>query len=321
MMDLFSSNNVVSKTVKLLKNNQKIETTLTFDEISYDLTKEMIIKNHYSHKWNTAFGKINIGVFLNEKLLGVATFGNLMNPNSYKNIIDSDDKDSLIELNRLWVDDFLGGNTETVLLSASWQIIKNKYKNIKAVQSFADGRLGVGTIYKASSFKYYGFEESLFFENVDTKETYHQVPFGNTKRPDGMIKLNSLWVQEKLIPFTVKTYRYIFPLYKDTKIKLQEKEFPKYEKGIEYINKSLFNFSNEISRSYILSEILSYKEKEILKNFVTKESVKSQMKNKSILLIAKERNVFDKLISLAKDYGFDYTEIKESVENTEKEIK
>jgi hypothetical protein len=320
-MDLFSTNNIVSKTVKLLKNNQKIETTLTFDEVDYDLAKEMIVKNHYSHKWNTAFGKINIGVFLDGKLLGVATFGNLMNPNSYKNILDSDDRESLIELNRLWVDDFLGGNTETVLLSASWQIIKNKYKKIKAIQSFADGRLGVGTIYKASSFKYYGFEESLFFENIETKETYHQVPFSNTKRPDGMIKLNCLWLKEKLVPFTVKTYRYIFPLYKDTKIKLQEKEFPKYEKGIEYLDKKSFDFSKEIARSYILSEMLSYEEKDFLKNFATIENIKNQLSNKSIAIIAKERNVFDKFLDFTKQYGYDYVDKETSVENTEKEIK
>lgn len=312
-MDLFTSDNSVKKTVKLLKENQKIKTTLTFNEIDYDTAKEMIVKNHYSHKWNTSFGKINIGVFLDGKLLGVATFGNLMNPNSYKNIIDSEDKDSLIELNRLWVDDKLGGNTETVMLSASWQIIRNKHKQVKAIQSFADGRLGVGTIYKASSFKYYGFEQSLFFEHIETKETYHQVPFGNTKRPDGMIKLNTMWVENKLVPFTVKTYRYIFPLYKDVKIKLKEQEFPKYEKGIEYLDKMSFNFSKEIARSYILAKLLSYQEKEILEKYVDLEQIKSQLLNKSIPIIAKERNKYKDFLEMINKYGVLYTNTSEIV--------
>lgn len=37
--------------------------TLVFKEIDKNIARDLIIKNHYSHKFNTAFGKINIGVF------------------------------------------------------------------------------------------------------------------------------------------------------------------------------------------------------------------------------------------------------------------
>lgn len=65
----------------------------------------------------------------------------------------------------------------TKLLSASWKIIKTNYPKVKAVQSFADGRLGCGTIYKASNFKYYGYTESVFYEDLKTGETHHEVPY------------------------------------------------------------------------------------------------------------------------------------------------
>ena len=162
------------KKVKLIQDGEKTETTMDFKEIDYDTAKEMMLKNHYSHKWNTAFGKINIGVYKDNILLGCASFGNLMNPKSFKSISPDLTQENVIELNRLWVDDKLGGNAETVLLSVSWKFIKSNYPNIKVVQSFADGRLGCGTIYKAASFKYYGYTESLFFEDLITKQTQNQ---------------------------------------------------------------------------------------------------------------------------------------------------
>ena len=131
--------------------NSKNNGILTIKEIDYATAKEMMIKNHYSKKWNNAFGKINFGIFQDGELLGGAVFGNLMNTKSYKTITDLD-SDSVIELNRLWIDDILGKNTETIFISSCFKIIKKKYPHIKFIQSFADGRLGCGTIYKASNF-------------------------------------------------------------------------------------------------------------------------------------------------------------------------
>ena len=169
--------------IKKSKNNGN----LLIKEIDYDVAKKMVVKNHYSHTWNTSFGKINFGIYRGDKLLGCAVYGNLMNPKSTKSITDDGE---IIELNRLWVDDVLGKNTETMFLSATFTIIKNKYPEIVLVQSFADGRLGVGTIYKASNFGYYGKTTSRFFDNGN--ETFHKVPLENTKRPKGFIPLGEL---------------------------------------------------------------------------------------------------------------------------------
>jgi hypothetical protein len=71
----------------VVKNSKNLG-ELIIKEISYSIAKEITIKNHYSKKWNTSFGKINFGIFRNERLLGVAVFGNLMNPNSWSKITD-----------------------------------------------------------------------------------------------------------------------------------------------------------------------------------------------------------------------------------------
>jgi hypothetical protein len=315
MIDLFNYNEKkendyeIVRDVKLLYNNKKVEKKLFFKEIDYETAKEIIINNHYSHKWNTAFGKINIGVYEKDKLLGVASFGNLMNPKSYKKFNKDFEQKNVIELNRLWIDDLLGGNAETVLLKASFDIIKKKYSYIKAVQSFADGRLGVGTIYKAMSFKYYGFSKTLFFEHT-SGENYHNVPMDNTMRPDGMIKLNTMFVNGELKPFYVKTYRYIYVLDKKTKINIDEKKYPKYEKGKEYAKEYVKNDKSTI-RAFILAYILNYeKEKEDLYKYIKGKKIENmiceQLENTSIIKIKEKRNAQEKYEELKTHYEIDY---------------
>lgn len=216
---------------KNTKNNGK----LIIREISYDIAKRMIMTNHYSKKWNSGFGKINIGIFKNGLLQGCAVFGNLMNPSSHTKITKLG-SDSVVELNRLWISDKLKKNAESVLISSSFKIIKSEYPYVKYVQSFADGRLGCGTIYKATNFKYFGYNKSLFFENIDNGEISHKVLLENTKRPLSFILKNRQYLDKKLKAFYVKTYRYIYPLYRNLNINLTEKEYPSYDKGIEITN-------------------------------------------------------------------------------------
>lgn len=216
--------------IKNTKNNGE----LCIKEISYSVAKKMMLEKHYSKKWNNAFGKINIGIYRNGELLGAAVFGNLMNTKSYKNLVE--DKKSIIELNRLYIDDVLVKNAETVLISSSIKIIKRKYPYIKYVQSFADGRLGCGTIYKAANFDYYGCSKSIFFENKQTKEIFHKVPLENTDRPSGFLNKNRLFIDNKLVSFYVKTYRYIYDIYKINGIKLKKLVYPEYSIGSEKIN-------------------------------------------------------------------------------------
>lgn len=168
-----------------------------------------------------------------------------MNPESYKSLVETP-KGSIIELNRLWIDDCLGRNAETILLGACWKIIKANYPHIKFVQSFADGRLGCGTIYKASNFKYYGYSYTEFFEYKDSGEITHNVNLNSfDRRP--VIQVNVDHLTGNLKPFKVRTYRYIYPLYKNRyKVKLKEKPYPEYNKGIEYLDDYKFSVNHYV---------------------------------------------------------------------------
>ena len=116
----------------------------------------MIVTHHYSHKWNDGgFGVYNIGIYKVEepdRCLGVAVFGYMKNPKG--KIFTHPNPDAWVcELNRLWISDELGKNAETILISCSIKIIQKIDRNVVAIQSFADGRLGCGTIYKAANKK------------------------------------------------------------------------------------------------------------------------------------------------------------------------
>lgn len=261
---------------RITKNNGE----LGFGLVSRDVAKKMIVENHYSKKWNTLFGLLNIGVYRNNKLLGVAVFGRMMNPKSFDKIIDDGNIDSILELNRLWVSDELCHNTESLLLSVCMKYIKTNMKEVKLIQSFADGRLGVGTVYKASNFKYYGKMKTKFLEDIKTGEVFTQSQIRNTRKRKKFIELNLLYIKGRLKSFEVYTYRYIYILDKKCRIKLKEVDYPSYNKGYEYKGGWIPSCNQLCKLAYILKDIGSNDLNlviEYMKNNYTKEEIKISM--------------------------------------------
>ena len=198
--------------------------------------KRMIVENHYSHKWNEGgFGKNNFGVFRAvepDKCLGVAVYGYMKNSRA-KIFSHPNPKAWMCELNRMWIDDVLGKNAESVLIAASLKLLRKADPNIVAVQSFADGRLGCGTIYKASNFRYYGFHYTRFLRNKRTGEMIHEQILTTTTSPTGYLRSNIAYLIGDLEVLQVKTYRYIYPICKHFRFIKPEKPYPQYEKGID----------------------------------------------------------------------------------------
>ena len=132
-------------------------------EIDRGLANDIIIKNHYSHKYYNAT-YIHLGVFIDDKLIGVLQYGYAMNPASQASVVANTEIDEYLELNRMWLDDKAGKNSESRAISYSIKYIKRKYPKIKWIQSFADERCGMfGIVYQACSFSFYGEHESDFW--------------------------------------------------------------------------------------------------------------------------------------------------------------
>jgi len=208
---------------------------LEIKEVDKKTAKRLIVENHYSHKWNDGgFGKYNFGIYRqgDDRCLGVAVYGYMKNLNA--KIFEHPNPDAwMCELNRMWIDDVLGYNAETILIAASLKLLKKADPNIVAVQSFADGRLGCGTIYKAANFKYYGFHTTRFLKNERTGEMTHEQVFTNSTSTSGYLRANVSYLIGDVTVYSVKTYRYIYPLCKRFRFTLKkELPYPAYEKGI-----------------------------------------------------------------------------------------
>ena len=102
--------------------------TLMIKLVDKRLAKEMIIKNHYSHKWNDgSFGLYNFGIFHADepnRCLGVAVYGYMKNPKA-KIFTHPNPKAWMCELNRMWIADELGHNAESILIAASLNYFVN----------------------------------------------------------------------------------------------------------------------------------------------------------------------------------------------------
>ena len=194
-------------------------------EIDKQISKDIIIKNHYSHKvCNDATTHIHLGCYINGELLGCLQFGYAMNPQSGGSLVTGTELNQYKELNRMWFDDKAEKNTESKAISYSIKYIKGKYKTVKWIQSFADERCGgLGIVYQACSFRFYGEHTSTFwtFEG----ETYHNSLITNNNRSK-KAELERRGFKEKAIKEELRQFRYIKFLDSRWAKKCKHKEKP-----------------------------------------------------------------------------------------------
>jgi len=199
-------------------------------EIERDLAYEIIIKNHYSKKGDSiAHNKINLGVFIKGELLGVLQYGYAMNPASCDSVVESTKIDEYLELNRMWLSDKAERNSESKALSYSFKYIRSRHKKIKWIQSFADERCGgLGIVYQASNFNYYGLHVSTFWE-IDG-EVYHNSILTNGKRKAKAKLENKLKDAKKM---ELRQFRYLFFIDKrwEKKCLLKKEPYLKHYNG------------------------------------------------------------------------------------------
>ena len=196
-------------------------------EITRDKANYIIKKNHYSKKFYSA-SYIHLGIFINNELLGVLQYGYAMNPASQESVVKNTGIKEYLELNRMWLDDKAGRNSESKAISYSIKYIKRKYPAVKWIQSFADERCGCfGIVYQAANFKYYGEHESIFWTLDD--EIYHNSLM--TRRPE--LSKSAAILQEgkdRATSGKLRQFRYIYFIDKrcEKDCLLTEKPYEKY---------------------------------------------------------------------------------------------
>lgn len=209
--------------------------------ICKETAQRLIVSGHYSHSWRPNFGRFCFGLFRNgaeeeQDCLGAAVYGCMKTPRA--RIFECGVPGGwMCELNRFWVSDELGKNAESVFLGASLRLLRRADPTIVAVQSFADGRCGCGTIYKAVNFTYYGFHYTVFFRHVRSGEVFHEQTLTNAACPASMLRANAALLAGDLRAFEVKTYRYILPLHKSFRYTGAgvAQAYPPYERGMREV--------------------------------------------------------------------------------------
>jgi hypothetical protein len=168
-------------------------------DIPAKLANKLICDNHYSG--TVAKGvQFHLGIFYDNTLYGVAQFGYGIKPTQTCKWVNDTLPIEYLELNRLWISDELGMNSESKAISLSLKYVKQRKPELKWIISFADGMMGkVGTIYQATNFVYTGFRKDGGIWMTKNGERLHSI---------------SLWHRHGTIQRSVLEGIYGTPLYK-----------------------------------------------------------------------------------------------------------
>jgi len=145
MKELIYKNTLIGKIPIGITNGK-----LWIKECLSNIADDLIIKYHYSHKAT----KNRFKSFLVNDGLGVLQLGYGIRPHIKKNISKYITKDNYCEFDRMWLSDKLPKFSESQIISLLLSYLKQVYKNIKFVITYADESVGnKGTIYKATNAK------------------------------------------------------------------------------------------------------------------------------------------------------------------------
>lgn len=143
--------------------------------IPSNIANEFIIKHHYSKK-KVNNSKLHFGVFLDNQLHGVMSYGSSLQKSRMVGLVEGTKWNEFLELNRMAFDDVLPRNSESRAISQSIKLIKKNAPHIKWIISFADGcQCGDGTIYRASNFILTDIKKNEALFKLPNGEIKHQV--------------------------------------------------------------------------------------------------------------------------------------------------
>jgi len=210
--------------------------------VSKDVAKDIIVNNHYSGIWTKV--SYAIGLFyisndehkffggVNEKLIGVACYGDPIGRHSGASISELLDRTEVLELTRLFVFDGYGSNIESWFVGKTFEWLKENAPHIKALVSYSDPKVGhLGTIYQATNWVYQGNRirpnDSWSFKWSEIDEWHHSrtsyVKYGtNDPKIIQTMVTSPFWIKKE-----PRKHRYVYIL-------LRGKEKKKLFKSLKY---------------------------------------------------------------------------------------
>lgn len=136
---------------------------------------DFIKRYHYSGKVVNN-SNLHFGAFLDGNLHGVLSYGNSIDKQKMKGLVEGTGWTEFLELNRMAFDDYLPRNSESYCIAKTLKLIKKNAPQIKWVVSFADGTsCGDGTIYRASNFSLTSIKENYNIALLPSGEKIHKM--------------------------------------------------------------------------------------------------------------------------------------------------
>lgn len=204
--------NIDGDVAKFKNREVKAKEIFTIKEVSKTAANNFVAKYHYLKNAVHPFPKFWLGLFIGDKLVGVAIYGLPQGISAVKGWFGMKNSNTdVIELTRLCILPTLNGcNATSYLLGNSLKILKKK--GVRAVTSLADSVKHVGSIYQVCNFKYYGLtDKKTDFFCADGRLN----PRGKTK------DLQGVWLPRP------RKHRYCYLIDKDLKVLLNEDIKPK----------------------------------------------------------------------------------------------
>ena len=201
----------------------------TIDLIEKNIAKDLIIKNHYSHKWTScryAIGLFDPSIKSNDlfdkgKLIGVAVYGFPVGRQTVKSITPNLENNEVLELTRLWLEDDAPKNSESYFLGKTFDWLR-KNTDIKVLISYSDPMQDhLGIIYQATNWLYQGNNTMLI------KGYLHKIN-GEIMHPRSVVALYGTIKEEDIKKIDPnyeriemkKKHRYLYILHKKDRKKI-----------------------------------------------------------------------------------------------------
>lgn len=196
--------------------------------------KRLIVQHHYMHT-SPQGAKIAFGIFLDGLCLGVVIFGySSATAAKIEKLVPDLPRNQYLEMQRMWISDKLGHNTESYCLAEVMRQLKGI--NVKLVVTHAGGcKNDCGIVYQAAAWLYFGRDKCDDFYLTTTGEYKNSCAALRFGRISAKGKTKQDIGHELFGPGeAIKSwrYKYVYPLDRGLRRKLAKLSLP-YPKDSE----------------------------------------------------------------------------------------
>jgi hypothetical protein len=168
--------------------------------------KTLIVRNHYAHSLPGGT-KMSFGTVLNNRLLGVMTFG--VGPFYGYKLVNHATPDDVVTLTRLWLSDELPKNCESKVLGIALRSLKRD-TSLKFVLAYSDPAVGhLGIIYQATNWHYTGLSSAVPLYDIGDGTLHHSRSLAQQLGSHSIRYLTLQGINAKAVPQSAK-HRYIY---------------------------------------------------------------------------------------------------------------